>query len=1039
MPDLGVNEARTAPDLGWQAQFALAEIASAGDRFGEAEALYRAVTAAAPGHIPAYMGVVRCARHRSDLAASFACLQAAIAANPTHVGLRLEGAADAMALRQLEDAVAMYLSVIELDPPNVPARLGLGHCARQRGDRLEALAMFGEAAKLAPLNPWPMAQAGTELRELGRLEEAEASYRQALTIAPGNPQVLLGLGHCARQRGDYRRAMVHVRAAIAVAPADAWAWLDLAIDLRETGALDEAEGAARQALLHAPNLAYGHIGLALCARKRGDHRGAAGILQDAILLLPKEPALHAERAADLRELGELEAADAECRAALALAPGNARALLGLAHSARKRGDREATVAAFAAAAAALPFNPSPRLELAAELRELWRLDDAALEYGKILNRFPGNVHASIGLGFCARSRGDRAAALALFEAAGRANPSEAAPWLEIALEQREAGDPDAAIATARDVLARHTAHLPAMMSIGVSNRYAGRHEAALAAFTAAHEAHPHRAEPLAEMAVSARFLGRQTDCDAWLAQALECDPRNVSATLKLAEQAMMAADFDAALEICREAVAAQPGQLPFQLCLVEALAAAGETAAALVNLEAMRQAHGALPVIATKRIVLLRQAGETYQALAEARAATAALPENFQFWLARFACEILVGSDADLENCLAGMQPCTEHQHAAIRRLHGNAAEAKWHLAAAISHYEAAADLNPLDGGLRLDLVRAKILTLDIAAARAHLRIFCEQAAPATRLQGRSLNISQSHFGQIINEYRMNRKLLADLAALQGQPPGPRAATLSAIVRSQPDNTAAAVSLMVALRQAGRLAPDARRPAPDALLPRLLTQFWDSPEPPADVTALMATWREKNPRIETTRFDDAAAQAFLRASLPPAVLAAYLRVREPAQKADIFRLAYLTVKGGIYADADDRCLRPLDDLLQGNPELMLYQEDQGTLGNNFIAARAGHPVLAHALFLAVKAISRGDTDNVWLSTGPGLLTRAFAVFLTRQGTDGVLPPGVFVLDRRELSRVIAIHCCTGYKKTERHWSNTSFGRRRDVLAAVRIR
>jgi tetratricopeptide (TPR) repeat protein len=919
--------------------------------------------------MPAHIGVARCARKRGDHAASFACLEAAAAANPTHAGLRLECAADLRALRRLDEAEAIYRAVIEIDPRNVPARLGLGHCARQRGDR--------------------------------------------------------------------QAAMEHCRAAITAAPANPWPLLDLAADLRETGALDEAEATALQALLLKPSLPNAYISLALCARKRGDLRASGAILRNAILLLPDVPALRAEHAADLRELGELEAAEAECRVALALAPDNPQAHLGLGQCARKRGDRREGMAIFAAAAVALPDLPWPKLELAADLRELCRFEEAEQAYRDVLNRFPGNVGALIGLGLCARARGDRAAALAWLESASLANPGEAGPWLEIAVEQREAGDTDAAIATASGVLARDKTSLPAMMSIGVSERYAGRHDAALAAFTAAHEAHPHRAEPLTEMAVSARFLGRQSDCDTWLARALECDPRNIPATLKIAEQAMMGADIDAALTIYRRAVAEQPGVLPFQLGLVEALAAAGEMAAALANLETLRKTHGALPAIAAKRIALLRQTGETYLALAEARAATDAFAENFQLWQARFGCEILVGSDTEIENCLAAMRPGTAHQRAAVMRLSGNAAEAKWRLAEAIRHYEAATALNPLDAGLRQDLVRANVLMLDIAAARLHLQKFCEQTAPATRLQGKSLNISQSHFGQIIDEYSMDGPALAELAALQKQPPGPRAAALLTIVRSQPDSTAAAVSLMVALRQAGRLAPAARHPVagdepPETVVPRRLTQFWDSPEPPADVRALMATWRDKNPGLETTLFDDETAQAFLRRHVPPTVLAAYLRVREPAQKADIFRLAYLTVNGGIYADADDRCLRRLDHLLRGNPELVLYQEDHGTLGNNFIAAKAGHPVLVHAMFRAANAINRGDTDNVWLSTGPGLLTRAFAKFLAMQTADGILPPGVVVLHRRELFRAIAIHCSAGYKKTERHWSNTAFGRRRDL-------
>jgi hypothetical protein len=48
------------------------------------------------------------------------------------------------------------------------------------------------------------------------------------------------------------------------------------------------------------------------------------------------------------------------------------------------------------------------------------------------------------------------------------------------------------------------------------------------------------------------------------------------------------------------------------------------------------------------------------------------------------------------------------------------------------------------------------------------------------------------------------------------------------------------------------------------------------------------------------------------------------------------------------------------------------------LGNNFIAATAAHPVITRAVELAAAAMNRDDKDLVWLSTGPGLFTRAFA-------------------------------------------------------------
>ena len=44
-------------------------------------------------------------------------------------------------------------------------------------------------------------------------------------------------------------------------------------------------------------------------------------------------------------------------------------------------------------------------------------------------------------------------------------------------------------------------------------------------------------------------------------------------------------------------------------------------------------------------------------------------------------------------------------------------------------------------------------------------------------------------------------------------------------------------------------------------------------------------------------------------------------------KADLFRLAYLAARGGIYADADDRCLAPLDGWI--HPGATLVARCQG--------------------------------------------------------------------------------------------------------------
>ena len=145
-------------------------------------------------------------------------------------------------------------------------------------------------------------------------------------------------------------------------------------------------------------------------------------------------------------------------------------------------------------------------------------------------------------------------------------------------------------------------------------------------------------------------------------------------------------------------------------------------------------------------------------------------------------------------------------------------------------------------------------------------------------------------------------------------------------------------------------------------------------------------------------------------------------------KADIFRLAYLFHEGGHYVDADDRCIAPISTLDLGDRDLILYQEDFGTVGNNFIGVRPRHPAIGSALANAVTAVNRGDADIVWLATGPALLTRSLAVYLAEK-----LPERLgktLIVDRHQLYGIAAFHTMTAYKHSKKHWTRTTFNRAR---------
>ena len=63
---------------------------------------------------------------------------------------------------------------------------------------------------------------------------------------------------------------------------------------------------------------------------------------------------------------------------------------------------------------------------------------------------------------------------------------------------------------------------------------------------------------------------------------------------------------------------------------------------------------------------------------------------------------------------------------------------------------------------------------------------------------------------------------------------------------------------------------------------------------------------------------------------------------------------------------------------------------------------------------------------LWLSTGPGLLTRSLAFHLAEN-----LPERIgktLILERYELFRIAALHTRTAYKQSKKHWTRTTFSR-----------
>ncbi|MDE1905651.1 MAG: tetratricopeptide repeat protein [Rhodospirillales bacterium] len=741
-------------------------------------------------------------------------------------------------------------------------------------------------------------------------------------------------------------------------------------------------------------------------------------LRAAVRLAPEDPWYAMALAEALRAAGQSEQAVAVLKALLAAQPAFWHAFVVLGHIARHGGARDEALEWFRRAVKLAPGEVWCWLDVAEELRVLGRVEEAKAVLTQAAAAFPQSWPVEMGFGHCARAQSAPGAARRHFEEAARLAPDEISPRLGLIEVLRDTGALDEARQAALALHATHPGHMPLLLSLAYTERQAGLEEDAAGHFAEALALEPENPSLLAEIARQDYRLGHQQEGNAHLRHALELDPCHRDAVSQLAAQALAVGDAAQAFEIFSTAVKRHPGEMAFRFGMLDALAWQGRFEEALDGLTALEQEHGATPQLHNWRITLLRRIGRMEEALHAARAATATAPREFWLWAERFQTELLAGSDASLQKCLFGIPATNVAERAIRRRCVGALAESLWQMEAALAHYEAAAALNPNDIMLQEALSRVKLMRFDLAGARTHLHRQYELMASDRRLRGESLNISQSLLGQMIDEYAADDELCAALAELSAQPSPARLEALAIIARQVPDSTAPAASLLLAMRQAERMdfvpAPDTTSP-----IPRTITMFWDQPEPPEDVSALMQSWREHNPGFGWRCFSEVEAGDYLDTTFPAPVLQAYQRVRERPQKADIFRLAVLAAEGGIYADADDRCLHPLEALLPPGASLVLAQEEFGCAANHFIAAAPGHPVLQAALRAVVKAINRGDNEIPWLLSGPGLLTRALAQHIAAHGVGG-LPPGLALLDRRQLGGFVAAGCFAAYKTYHLH-------------------
>ena len=163
-------------------------------------------------------------------------------------------------------------------------------------------------------------------------------------------------------------------------------------------------------------------------------------------------------------------------------------------------------------------------------------------------------------------------------------------------------------------------------------------------------------------------------------------------------------------------------------------------------------------------------------------------------------------------------------------------------------------------------------------------------------------------------------------------------------------------------------------------IPHILHQTWKSHEIPEVTASWVTSWMKVHPRWEYWFWtDDDIKELFVMYFY--FYYSLYMHYPWSIQRADIMRYFILWLYGGIYADLDMECLRPLNHLLSTysciiarEPEEIAYVQHMRNMSiasNAFMACRPHHPFMK---FIVNNLYSRITMNGLLETTGPFMVT-----------------------------------------------------------------
>lgn len=129
------------------------------------------------------------------------------------------------------------------------------------------------------------------------------------------------------------------------------------------------------------------------------------------------------------------------------------------------------------------------------------------------------------------------------------------------------------------------------------------------------------------------------------------------------------------------------------------------------------------------------------------------------------------------------------------------------------------------------------------------------------------------------------------------------------------------------------------------MIPKIIWQTYKTSTPPLIFLDSVHTWLIKNPEYKWYYFDDDKCQQFIRDHFNDEFYKMYTSLPIGVMKADVWRVAVVYTYGGVYADLDTTCIKPITDWVKDKDLVVGVETEHGSINNYVFAASPKHPAL----------------------------------------------------------------------------------------------